>query len=873
MEAISIHLKENQGRRRKGEAYQLGVPLTRGSLVPETPVALTDPNSAAVIPCQSSPMAYWPDGSIRWLKLQFLGDLEPKQRRTLELHIRETSSTPSSLLKSERDFNGIAIDTGAAKFHVPANTPSWSHIGNGEPVSHQLSLTSVNGDFCQVEADGDWTIIEHGPVSLSCELVGWFLDGGTKLARFRFQLTFYRHSKTVEVQSCIHNPKRARHTGGLWDLGDPGSIHFNALTIRAAVPDIFRIRIAPEPESQAIELESKKCVLYQDSSGGENWDSLNHVNANGKVTTRFRGYRLYVNNDINTSGDRATPVILITSPKISMQATLPRFWQNFPSSLGVYDNQLIVGLFPDEAAEPYELQGGERKTQTAYLHYGEDPGALAWTLHPVVPVLDAKQYEISQAFPWFNADAPRGPLDDLIQLGLDGPSNFFAKREVIDEYGWRNFGDIFADHETLYQEADESPMISHYNNQYDAIYGFARQFALSGDPRWHELMDDLATHVRDIDIYHTEEDRAEYNNGLFWHTDHYLPAHTATHRTFSRHNATSSTPGQTGGGPAEEHCYSTGLLYHYCLTGCLAAREAVIELAKWIVIQREGDHCLLGQIDVARRREIPRLKATLKGQAPPDRQYPFTRGTGNYLNTLLDAYYLTLDESWLNQAETVIRSTVHPSDDLNERRLLDTEVSWSYLVFLSSLSRYISIKLMFKKLDENLRYAAACFQLYIDWIYNKEKPFLHDPSRLEFPNDTWTAQDIRKSMLLFQGAALLETQSKELNRAGEEWFHYVVSQLAKSRERQLARVQVILLQNFGPNTYSTASYKEPYKTMLAHEKLTIQRWSDQPRLSLLNAFSRFFSRMIIGVRKFNIRKEKAWIVIRLEGRKEKVSLK
>jgi hypothetical protein len=33
-------------------------------------------------------------------------------------------------------------------------------------------------------------------------------------------------------------------------------------------------------------------LIYQDSSGGENWQSLNHVNRDNEVKTSFRGYKL-----------------------------------------------------------------------------------------------------------------------------------------------------------------------------------------------------------------------------------------------------------------------------------------------------------------------------------------------------------------------------------------------------------------------------------------------------------------------------------------------------------------------------------------------------------------------------------------------------
>src|SRR5690554_8097843 len=115
-------------------------------------------------------------------------------------------------------------------------------------------------------------------------------------------------------------------------------------------------------------------------------------------------------------------------------------------------------------------------------------------------------------------------------------------------------------------------------------------------------MDDLARHVVDNDIYHTNEDRAGYNNGLFWHTDHYLDAHTSTHRTFSRHNDTSSTPGQTGGGPGAEHCYSTGHLYHYWITGNHDSKATVIGLARWMQNTHEGEKGLLAELRSEERR-------------------------------------------------------------------------------------------------------------------------------------------------------------------------------------------------------------------------------------------------------------------------------
>ncbi len=40
----------------------------------------------------------------------------------------------------------------------------------------------------------------------------------------------------------------------------------------------------------------------------------------------------------------------------------------------------------------------------------------------------------------------------------------------FDEYGWRHFGDLYADHEAV-GHSGETPRVAHYNNPYDVIYG------------------------------------------------------------------------------------------------------------------------------------------------------------------------------------------------------------------------------------------------------------------------------------------------------------------------------------------------------------------------------------------------------------------
>lgn len=851
MKPIPIQITESAGISRVREPISMGIPLTQGAVNQVSDLTIEGING----PAQFAPLSYWPDGSCRWVKTQFQINLEPNSTASLTITKAQNAKAATQNLTVKSTQQHITVETGCLSAVVDQNSLRWT-------VQDRDSLILIKdsqGRTCKEQLPHGWKVIEHGNTCLTLVAEGqWLCQDQRVLANFTQTLRFYYQSATIESETTIHNPKRAHHPGGLWDLGDPGSIYFSDLSIETDVHSdgkaVLYCERGATPEAVPL---SDSFLLHQDSSGGDNWNCSNHVNANGEIIPQFKGYRLsYTGKTIE--GLRASPTLAVSDQYSPLQIHLKHFWQNFPSAMRLSNNLVSVALFPSENQFPHELQGGERKTQTCYFNYYEAEESLDWVHAPLVPVIAPEHFELSQALPWFKANQPKHPLDSLIQQGLNGNSHFFAKREIIDEFGWRNFGDIFADHETLYQAPDEKPFISHYNNQYDAIYGFSRQFALSGDTRWFELMNDLANHVSDIDIYHTTEDRSEYNNGLFWHTDHYLDAKTATHRTYTKHNDTSSTPGQTGGGPASEHCYTTGLLYHYYFTGNPRSKQAVLELAGWMRALHEGDGGLLEQVLALKKQELPKVKAKLKGQAVSAHEYPFTRGTGNYLNALLDAWHVSGDNNWLTQAETVIRKTINPNDDLTQRELLNAEFRWSYLVLMGSIAKYLSVKQEQQQLDAHYQYALDSFTTYTRWMSEHEQMFLQNPDQLEFPNDTWSAQDIRKAMLMFQ-AMHFDAQNREkyLNKA-TQWLDYVSEKLSTSPEAHYARVIIILMQNYGPQHFCEDTLNLPTPNNAKSPWIATQlTW---PALTL-----RIIKRLVIGLLKFRPKKEKAWLKARMDA--------
>src|SRR5262249_51138865 len=385
----------------------------------------------------------------------------------------------------------------------------------------------------------------------------------------------------------------------------------------------------------------------------------NHIeDVKGRLSEPFfRGYRAKQCGR-ETSGLRASPIVSLGNEAFAVTVAIPEFWQQFPKALNATGEELLVRLFPGSRGRSFELQGGEQKTHTVWLHFGPPlPSGdlpLTWVHQPVHVIVPPEWYAASEAIPHLPVQPARSDaeksLDTLLAEAVSGPNSFFARREVIDEYGWRHYGEVYADHENAHC-AGPKPIISHYNNQYDVVYASLLQFFRTGELRWWEVAAPLARHVIDIDIYHTTRDKAAYSGGLFWHTDHYRDAATCTHRCYSVYNSF-ATSKPYGGGPSCEHNYTTGLLHYYYLTGDPLAHEAVLELADWVLRMDDGTRNILGVVD-------DRPTGLASATREPGYHGP-GRGAGNSVNALLDAWLLTSQPHYLDYAETLIRRCIHP---------------------------------------------------------------------------------------------------------------------------------------------------------------------------------------------------------------------
>jgi hypothetical protein len=807
MPLCSLSVSERHGVARINEPVTVGIPFPQGRIFdPFCLLLLTSLGQPT--PLQVEVLARWADKSIKWALLDFRACLEANGRTVYKLrHLPEPIRvSPAQSLVVQESAEAIVVNTGQATFVLNRHVCRPFERVVVQDVDF---ITADRSCLILIDEEGR----EHEPriQNVALETTGQLR--ATLKAQGEFccpirsagvhfvaRLSFYVGSSLVKMQITLLNPRSTRHPGGLWDLGDKGSLYFKDLSLHVALQTAQVPRIAWTPQiSQCVgKYETPSLKIYQDSSGGENWQSTNHVNRFGKVMHTFRGYHVTTDNRLLQQGNRATPIITLGDGEKDIWAAIERFWQNFPKALEVHGKQLALRLFPQQYNDLFELQGGEQKTHTVYLQFfghRKEPVDLRWVHAQLIPVTTPEWHATSKACSYLTPREQDKSAEclELIDTAIEGSRSFFARREIIDEYGWRHFGDLYADHEAA-KHTGQSPLVAHYNNQYDVIYGAIVQYFRSGDLRWFALMRDLARHVIDIDIYHTQEDRPAYNGGLFWHTDHYLDAATATHRAYSKANLRNDSSHHYGGGPANEHNYTTGLLHYYFLTGDETAREAVLGLADWVISMDDGSQRFGGYFD---RRPTGFCSSTAgRGYHGPG------RGAGNSINALLDAYILTQEEHYLAKAEQIIRRCIHPADNIRERHLDDVEHRWSYTVFLQVLGKYLDLKFDKGDMDYMYGYAQASLLHYAEWMLTHEVPYMTVLDRVEIPTETWPAQDIRKCVVFHLASKhAAEPLRSAFRQRAEFFFQTCIRDLRAWRTCTLTRPIALLMTNAYVHAY------------------------------------------------------------------------
>ena len=542
---------------RRGEPVVCGVPLPRG-LVKGVDVLAAGVEGAL----QTEVLDRWSDGSARWALVSLRVDQDDAAPSAVTLAVAPAGSVPTRpSLVSHKDTR-VLVDTGRLQLTLGSGGrwPVLAATIDGREVcdaAHSgLMLTAAGGAEISVSVDRVW-VEREGPSHALIRASGQHMNAGRALAYVEWQITVYAGLPVMQVAVTLRNPRKAEHPGGHWELGDAGSLLLEDVTFALRVPAQDRVSAGAcsVDVGEAVAGVTLPFALYQESSGGERWNGSNHLNRDGCVPQTMRGYR----RSDGITGLRSTPLLqLQTSAGVITFAT-EALLAELPETAGRRRGRTALRVVAARVSGCTRAAG--RRAEDARVR----PRVRRGRHHRRPARLVAIAARSGHRSGLDGRDRRRRCTCSRKRATHTPPTSRSSRRRSKEPTrSWTSAsgststaGATSATSTAITRRCvtqGPDPLVSHYNNQYDPVAGFAIQFLRSGDPRWWPHDDDWPATSSTSTSTTPTEDKAAYNHGLFWHTYHYVDAGTATHRTYPK------APGSHGGGPAVEHNYTTGLM-------------------------------------------------------------------------------------------------------------------------------------------------------------------------------------------------------------------------------------------------------------------------------------------------------------------------
>lgn len=212
--------------------FALNVPLPPGALRDGQQLALR--HGDRLLPTQMRPLALWPDGSLRWVRLDSLITLRARQSAPL-VAVVATPPAPSRPLRIVETQEGIAVDTGGVAFEIPrsrfAIADDMRPRREDPPLLGAVSTSLItSGQVYSAGAPRSLRVSVSGPVHGEIEMRGTLgpdfeylvrveVDAGSPLVRIKHTYTKVAgRSETIVERLSVDVPFEAA-MGGTYAIG------------------------------------------------------------------------------------------------------------------------------------------------------------------------------------------------------------------------------------------------------------------------------------------------------------------------------------------------------------------------------------------------------------------------------------------------------------------------------------------------------------------------------------------------------------------------------------------------------------------------------------------------------------------------------
>ncbi len=252
---MQIEVESPDGVARQNEPVTCGIPWPRGALADVSQLSLFDQEGKAVS-LQARVLDNWPDGSVRWALLDWQAVVDATTTYRVEIASRPHRQVDSPEIQVRQEGPALTLDTGVACFviRLGGRFPFDSATVAGQPaIDPGRTHFTVEDNREHIFQPGidELEIVEHGPLRMVIRVKGSLGRTARRTwCLFSAHLHFFAGLGVVRLDLTLHNPRRARHPGNFWSLGDAGSIYIRDASLTLALPHKSapsRIQFSPEP--------------------------------------------------------------------------------------------------------------------------------------------------------------------------------------------------------------------------------------------------------------------------------------------------------------------------------------------------------------------------------------------------------------------------------------------------------------------------------------------------------------------------------------------------------------------------------------------------------------------------------------------------
>jgi hypothetical protein len=348
-----------------------GVPWARGSVRPDQAFRLATADGRS-LPLQTWPLAYWPDGSLKWSGFATVADASA--RGPLKLEAAAVGDPPAPSLRTHAGADAIEIDTGSIRCRLSRRGSTFidSLAIDGREVARAARLVAVIQAGPDADVDSapprerylsqidDVRVEQAGPVRAVVRIRGVHraASGKRTLLPFDLRLYFYAGQQAVRlVHTVVYDgdEKQDLIRGLGLVFGVPLREQAHNRHVRFGGEDAGLWAEPVQPATGRAPLIHQGRDVYPDQVSGQRLPNREDLDPRGRsliddwaiwdafklVQSTADGFRIQKRTNPESAwidagaGSRASGLAFVGDTSGGLTIGVKNFWQSFPASLEV----------------------------------------------------------------------------------------------------------------------------------------------------------------------------------------------------------------------------------------------------------------------------------------------------------------------------------------------------------------------------------------------------------------------------------------------------------------------------------------------------------------------------------------------------------